>query len=120
MGKAKRSFVCSECGHVTAKWMGKCPGCRGWNTLEEQVETAAVAASRAVSAAKPVRLSDVDPRRGGEVRVRTGLGELDNVLGGGLVQGSLVLVGGDPGVGKSTLLLQASTASPARGCRCST
>ena len=107
MGKAKRSFVCSECGHVTAKWMGKCPGCRGWNTLEEQVETAAVAASRAVSAAKPVRLSDVDPRRGGEVRVRTGLGELDNVLGGGLVQGSLVLVGGDPGVGKSTLLLQA-------------
>jgi len=107
MAKVKRNFRCSECGHVSAKWMGRCPGCREWNTLEEQVETKGEAAARAVSAARPVRLSDVDSRRGGEVRVRTGLSELDNVLGGGLVQGSLVLVGGDPGVGKSTLLLQA-------------
>jgi len=107
MGKAKRDFRCTECGQVTAKWLGKCPGCKAWNTLEEQVATPAVVEARAVGAATPVRLSEVDTRSGGEVRVRTGLGELDNVLGGGLVQGSLVLVGGDPGVGKSTLLLQA-------------
>jgi DNA repair protein RadA/Sms len=87
--------------------MGKCGGCGAWNTLEEHTETKGEAAAKATTAAKPVRLTEVDTRRGGEVRVRTGLGELDAVLGGGLVQGSLVLVGGDPGVGKSTLLLQA-------------
>ncbi len=107
MAKPKRSFVCSECGNETPKWLGKCPSCKAWNSLEEQIETKGEAAAKAVSAAAPVRLGEVSMRSGGEVRVRTGIGELDAVLGGGLVQGSLVLVGGDPGVGKSTLLLQA-------------
>ena len=107
MGKARRSFACSECGATSTKWAGKCSRCGSWNTLEEHVETTQQQKAASVPAATPVRVTDVQPRSGGEVRVRTGLGELDRVLGGGLVQGSLTLLGGDPGVGKSTLLLQA-------------
>ncbi len=107
MARAKRSFVCSDCGAGSTKWAGKCGRCGAWNTLEEKVETAEQQQASKVPSATPVRVTDVSPRSGGEVRVRTGLGELDRVLGGGLVQGSLTLLGGDPGVGKSTLLLQA-------------
>ncbi len=109
MAKPRRVFQCSQCRHEESKWSGRCPGCGEWNTMEEAVIAAPVAAARAglSSAAAPVRVTEVSGRRGGEVRVSTGIGELDRVLGGGLVQGSLVLVGGDPGVGKSTLLLQA-------------
>ena len=100
-------FTCSACGHETPRWHGQCPGCSAWNTLVEEARAAAPAGRRGggggagARAAKPVRLADV---RAAELpRLRTGLGELDRVLGGGLVPGSIVLLGGSPGIGKSTL-----------------
>src|SRR5436305_5318780 len=94
------AFVCSQCGHESAKWHGRCPGCDEWNTLVEE-RPAAPAAKRSSKASRPVRLADVsapDVRR-----YRTEIGEFDRVLGGGLVPGSLVLIGGSPGIGKSTI-----------------
>lgn len=111
--KDKTRFSCSECGYETAKWMGRCPSCGAWNTMEEQIQTAAElpsAGTRKVRMAasgrrgNPVTLNQVDMEN--EVRFQTGVRELDRVLGGGIVKGSLVLLGGDPGIGKSTLLLQ--------------
>lgn len=107
MAKAKTNiFYCKECGYESAKWMGQCPGCREWNTF---VEAPAPTKTRGVTATtmrdlKPVRINEVDTAA--EARFSSGFGELDRVLGGGIVQGSLVLVGGDPGIGKSTILLQ--------------
>ena len=108
MAKTKTVFNCTECGNETPKWQGRCPACGAWNTLEEHTETPA-APGRATSAPvggsrRPQKLSQVDTE--GEIRFSTGMGELDRVLGGGAVGGSLVLVGGAPGIGKSTLLLQ--------------
>lgn len=112
-GKSKTVYVCSECGYESSKWNGKCPGCGEWNTLEEQeVETAVKSSSLRTSA--PTRIKDLSSQIkdltqigiNDEVRYSTGIGELDRVLGGGLVKGSLVLIGGEPGIGKSTLLLQ--------------
>ncbi len=105
--KAKSKFVCTACGYETPKWMGKCPGCNGWNTLEEEIvrsEKATVHKPAATHSAKPTPLSQVDVAD--YQRFSCGIGELDRVLGGGVVRGSLTLVGGDPGIGKSTLLLQ--------------
>ena len=99
--------VCSACGHETSRWAGRCPGCGEWNALVEQVREPRPAArarggaSRGGSAVKPVALRDV--AAADHVRLPTGIGELDNVLGGGIVPGSLVLIGGSPGIGKSTL-----------------
>jgi DNA repair protein RadA/Sms len=97
-------FTCSACGHETPRWHGQCPGCGAWNTLVEEARPAVPAGRRGgggARAAKPVRLADV---RAAELpRLPTGLGELDRVLGGGLVPGSIVLLGGSPGIGKSTL-----------------
>ena len=115
-GKSKIAYVCTECGAEFTKWQGQCGECGAWNTLSEfAVEPAsavkAVAASRrsgwagVADAPKVTALKDV--RHQEDVRASTGIGELDRVLGGGLVHGSVVLVGGDPGIGKSTLLLQA-------------
>ena len=114
MAKEKTVFVCSACGYETPRWMGKCPGCNAWNTLEEQAPQAAQQASIPVKAnkqrpgtgASAMRLSEIPEET--SARATTGIGELDRVLGGGVVEGSLMLVGGDPGIGKSTLLLQAS------------
>jgi DNA repair protein RadA/Sms len=95
-------FVCSACATESAKWHGQCPGCGAWNTLAEETRAPAsnaLAAPR--KAAAPVRLADVKAER--HVRLSTGIGELDRILGGGLVPGSLVLIGGSPGIGKSTL-----------------
>ena len=108
MAKTKTVFYCTSCGNETPKWQGRCPACGAWNTLEEHIEKP-VAAGKAKSAPvgqsrKPQRISEVDCD--GEIRFSTGMGELDRVLGGGAVAGSLVLVGGAPGIGKSTLLLQ--------------
>ena len=108
MAKPRTHFSCQACGFQTPKWLGKCTECGGWNTLVE--EAAATEGRRpawgaAGGAARPVRLVDVEPEA--EPRRRTGLHEFDRVLGGGVVPGSLVLLGGDPGIGKSTLLLQA-------------
>ena len=104
--RGKSSFACRECGYVSPGWLGKCPGCGEWNTIEEAApaRTSPRGAGTAVAVPAPLRLIDVDPTS--QERLATGLGEFDRVLGGGLVAGSVVLVGGEPGVGKSTLLLQ--------------
>ena len=111
MAKAKTVFYCTACGNESPKWQGKCSACGAWNTLEEHIEKP-VAAGKAKSAPvgvsrKPQKIHEVDS--GSEIRFSTGIGELDRVLGGGAVEGSLVLVGGAPGIGKSTLLLQICT-----------
>lgn len=108
MAKARSVFYCTSCGNEVPRWQGRCPACGAWNTIEERVEKPA-AALKAKSAPvgmsrKPQRLDSVDS--GAEIRFSTGMGELDRVLGGGAVAGSLVLVSGAPGIGKSTLLLQ--------------
>ena len=108
MAKTKTVYFCTECGNETPKWQGKCPSCGAWNTLQEHIEKPSVP-GRAKSVGpmasrKPKTISQVDS--GDEIRFSTALGELDRVLGGGAVEGSLVLVGGAPGIGKSTLLLQ--------------
>ncbi len=108
MAKSKVVYVCSECGYETAKWMGKCPSCNTWGSLQEDVRTE-VAAARSVSAVKFDRadaktLSEITAND--EVRIKTDIRELDRVLGGGIVKGSVVLLSGDPGIGKSTILLQ--------------
>ena len=101
-------YFCQECGYESAKWMGQCPACHEWNSfVEETVEKKSARGNRSADSsreAKAVPLSQIEMTQ--EQRVSTGMKELDRVLGGGIVQGSLVLVGGDPGIGKSTLLLQ--------------
>lgn len=107
MAKGKTTvFFCQSCGHESAKWMGQCPGCRQWNTfVEETIEKTSVRKiQKERAAAGPVCLSSIDTDK--EERMTTHMEELNRVLGGGIVPGSLVLVGGDPGIGKSTLLLQ--------------
>ena len=109
MAKQKKVYCCSECGEETANWAGKCPSCGAWNTLVEfnldspSANSASYAKSSRLTQ-KPKRMSELDSSA--EIRFTTGISELDRVLGGGAVQGSLVLVGGAPGIGKSTLLLQ--------------
>ena len=122
MAKEKTVFVCSACGYETPRWMGKCPGCNAWNTLEEQAPQAAQQAApvkankqRPGTGASAMRLSEIPEET--SARATTGIGELDRVLGGGVVEGSLMLVGGDPGIGKSTLLLQASEHLAQNGAR---
>ena len=108
MAKTKTVYFCTECGNETPKWQGKCPSCGAWNTLQEHIEKPSVPgrikSSGPMASRKPKTISQVDS--GDEIRFSTALGELDRVLGGGAVEGSLVLVGGAPGIGKSTLLLQ--------------
>ena len=112
-GKLKSVYICNQCGFESSKWNGKCPSCGEWNTFEEEIVEIASnkKSSKMLSASSTVDLSskiislsgiDVDD----EVRYSTGIGELNRVLGGGLVRGSLVLLSGDPGIGKSTILLQ--------------
>ena len=122
MAKDKTMYVCGSCGYETPRWMGKCPGCGSWNTLEEQAPAASAAAvpakankQRPGTGAKALRLDEIPEET--SARASTGIGELDRVLGGGVVEGSLMLVGGDPGIGKSTLLLQASENLAAAGAR---
>lgn len=105
--KSKAVFVCSECGYEAPKWTGRCPACGEWNTMNEEIK-APPRASQAAGAPSlrraPQRITELNPE--GEQRYKTGLKELDRVLGGGIVKGGLMLIGGDPGIGKSTLLLQ--------------
>lgn len=109
MAKSKSLYICSECGYESAKWYGKCPGCGEWNTMNEQVVSVSTSSSKAkrnsgAYAAKVMRLNEIS----GDIerRISTGVSEFDRVLGGGIVEGSLVLISGDPGIGKSTILLQ--------------
>jgi len=101
--KAKTVFVCNECGYESPKWLGKCSGCGSWNSLVEEIPQEKKG-QYFTSESKPLKLQSVELTE--DERYKTGLVELDRVLGGGVVKGSLVLVGGDPGIGKSTLLLQ--------------
>ena len=106
MARAHKTFVCSACGATAPKWQGQCPACGAWNSLEPSVVAPQSPASN--GAAPPVRrLADVGTES--VSRAATGMTGLDRTLGGGLVPGSVVLLGGDPGIGKSTLLLQAAT-----------
>ncbi|MBR5390605.1 MAG: DNA repair protein RadA, partial [Clostridia bacterium] len=111
MAKTKRAFVCMECGYDSPKWFGKCPSCGQWNTMAEEIlreekpGRAFSLSGTAQKSRKPVRLSEIGNTE--DVRFSTGIRELDRVLGGGMVKGSLILVSGAPGIGKSTLLLQA-------------
>jgi DNA repair protein RadA/Sms len=105
MAKSQIIFVCSNCDHKTSRWQGKCPNCSQWNTLEEKKE---IRTKRgfASKAGQPIDLSNVDLFQ--RPRIKSGIGEFDDVIGGGIVPGSLILLGGDPGIGKSTLALQLS------------
>ena len=106
-GKAKSVYICSECGYESPKWFGCCPGCGEWNTMNEEIKAPAAPASKSGASARSVKtyaLSEITADE--EIRYQTGLTELDRVLGGGIVKGSLVLLSGDPGIGKSTILLQ--------------
>ena len=109
--KASSVFFCQNCGYESSKWMGQCPGCREWNSFVEEAAVkaphmgvAAAPSGRRAQKNAPSILAEIQIRE--EDKLSTGMGELDRVLGGGIVQGSLTLVGGDPGIGKSTLLLQ--------------
>lgn len=106
--KSKSVYICSECGCESPKWYGKCPSCGEWNTMNEELRAPATRAGNPPAAgmgrARPQRIEDINPQ--GEERYKTGMEELDRVLGGGIVRGALMLIGGDPGIGKSTLLLQ--------------
>lgn len=107
-GKIKSVYVCSECGYETGKWLGQCPKCKAWSTLEEEVRTESSSkASKSVLSANRSKVYSLgEIKNDTEHRFDTGLTELNRVLGGGLVKGSIVLLSGDPGIGKSTLLLQ--------------
>jgi DNA repair protein RadA/Sms len=109
VAKEKTTFTCTECGGTNAKWLGKCPHCEAWNTLIETVAESPVAGRhRFASLAKSSAVAVLSEIEASEIeRQPTGIGELDRVLGGGIVEGGVVLIGGDPGIGKSTLLLQA-------------
>ncbi|MBP6188772.1 MAG: DNA repair protein RadA [Azonexus sp.] len=108
MAKIKTIYSCTECGATSPKWQGQCPGCNEWNTLVETVAEKAPTNSRFESLAPTARLQNLSEIEAREVdRIATGVGEFDRALGGGLVNGAVVLIGGDPGIGKSTLLLQA-------------
>ncbi len=116
MAKTKTMYACTECGASASKWQGQCPGCGGWNTLVETLVETVPANGKRFAALGGVAhlqaLADIEVRE--EDRLPTGMGEFDRVLGGGLVAGGVVLIGGDPGIGKSTLLLQALTALAGR------
>lgn len=103
--KMKTVFTCQKCGSQSPKWLGKCPDCGAWNSMAEESVVKVIGGGRSPVQASPVAICDVPVQS--ETRRGTGVGELDRVLGGGIVPGSLVLIGGDPGIGKSTLLLQA-------------
>ena len=108
MAKSKANvFFCQECGFESAKWMGQCPGCRAWNSFVEEpvIKSSGKSSAKSISSGeKPVTLEEIETSE--TERISSGMAELDRVLGGGIVPGSLVLVGGDPGIGKSTILLQ--------------
>ncbi|AFC33678.1 RadA [Paenibacillus mucilaginosus 3016] len=119
MAKTKTKFFCSECGYESPKWLGKCPGCQAWNSFVEEIET--VSKSRGfhggASEKKEKAVSIINIESSEEARIITENRELNRVLGGGIVPGSLILVGGDPGIGKSTLLLQTSYELTKQECK---
>jgi DNA repair protein RadA/Sms len=110
MPKPRTSYVCAACGERTSQWQGQCPSCEAWNTLEATASPVRLAGSRISTAPTPSSRTVTEITAEPDDRIVTGIGELDRVLGGGLVAGSAILLGGDPGIGKSTILLQAADA----------
>ena len=111
MSKIKSKFVCQECGYESARWLGRCPGCGNWNSMEEESvvnKKKSERSSTIIGQSKPTSIKKI--KSGAHERYDTRIGELNRVLGGGLVKGSLILVSGEPGIGKSTLILQAGSA----------
>ena len=106
MAKTRTIFICQECGHQVSKWLGKCPECNSWNSFSEerQLQPSSSKSRNNFESSAPLTITEVQPVQ--ENRMMTGIGEFDRVLGGGMVQGSLILIGGEPGIGKSTLTLQ--------------
>ncbi|TVX84856.1 DNA repair protein RadA [Paenibacillus agilis] len=119
MAKVKTKFFCAECGYESPKWMGKCPGCNQWNTMVEERETVVKTKGMksSLTQTKEIPQPIIHIESGREPRISTTMSELNRVLGGGVVPGSLILVGGDPGIGKSTLLLQTSNAIAMSGLK---
>ena len=117
MARSKTLFVCQNCGAITQRWQGKCESCGEWNTIVEEAVAAGIAASRNRGAGRAFPLEDLTGASRAEQRVVTGVGELDRVTGGGLVAGSVALIGGEPGIGKSTLLIQACASLARQGGR---
>lgn len=119
MAKTKTSYVCQSCGAVSARWQGRCESCGEWNSIVEEIVDSGVGAGpkSAVAGGRPIQLVPLSGETESAARIETGLAELDRVTGGGFVMGSAVLVGGDPGIGKSTLLLQTAAALAERGKR---
>ncbi|KXG44872.1 DNA repair protein RadA [Tepidibacillus decaturensis] len=117
MSKIKSKYICQECGYESPKWMGKCPGCHQWNTMVEEIEQKTSSPNRLQISwsSSPQSISGINVEE--EPRINTNIEELNRVLGGGIVPGSLILVGGDPGIGKSTLLLQSSQSIARSGNR---
>ena len=115
MPKPRTAWRCAQCGHIEPRWAGRCGGCGEYGTLIEEAVERSTASSRVLAPVHPVRLSEVETAA--ERRLPSGIGEFDRVLGGGLVRGSIVLLGGEPGIGKSTLLLQVVDALALRGVR---
>ncbi len=113
--KTKMLFVCQTCGAQSARWVGKCPSCEGWNTYVEEIITPISKEGRGgvVFSDKPVKFSEISMVE--QKRFTTGIGEFDRVLGGGIVPSSVTLIGGDPGIGKSTIALQAVCALSRQG-----
>ena len=116
---ARSSFVCQNCGGATSRWVGKCPACGEWNTLVEETDAGPAPGSGVSrqSRGKVVALETLAARGEAPPRIATGMPELDRVTGGGIVPGSAILIGGEPGIGKSTLLLQLSAAFAKAGRR---
>jgi DNA repair protein RadA/Sms len=119
LAKLKSTFICQSCGNVTPRWAGRCEACGEWNSIVEEVSSSGVGAGpkAAVSSGRPVELVPLSGESEDAIRIVTKNSELDRVLGGGFVMGSAILVGGDPGIGKSTLLLQAAAALARQGKR---
>ena len=119
MARAAQHYVCQDCGAVSRRWSGRCGACGEWNTIIEESTPEVVPKGLGAGKGRKIALQPLDVPEGDEPSRRvTGLGELDRVVGGGLVPGTAVLIGGDPGIGKSTLLLQAVAALAQRGVRC--
>src|SRR6478735_3779495 len=119
MAKFRSSYVCQNCGAITQRWAGKCESCGEWNTIIEEAAALGIggAAARKGVAGRPFPLEDLSGASRTEPRLITGIGELDRVAGGGFVPGSATLIGGEPGIGKSTLLIQACAAVARSGGR---
>jgi DNA repair protein RadA/Sms len=119
MAKARTQFVCQNCGTVHARWVGKCEGCGEWNTIVEDDPTAGIGGGpgRTPKKGRPVALTALSGEIEEAPRIPTGIAELDRATGGGFVRGSALLIGGDPGIGKSTLLMQAAAALSRLGSR---